>query len=322
MTNPQADYDNPWKEALEQYFEAFIAFFFPQAHAEIDWQRQYESLDQELRQVVREAEVGKRFVDKLVRVWRRSGEEAWVLIHVEVQSQEDASFAKRMYTYHYRIFDRYSQQVVSLAILGDENPTWRPQEYGYELWGCQVSLQFPIIKLLDYEAQWSTLEASDNPFALLVMAHLRTQATRQNLEDRLGWKLRLVTGLLEAGYSEDKVLELRRLIDWMMALPKELELVFNSEIQRYQEQRAMPYVTSFERFAIAKTQRENIIEILETRFGAVPPALVEDLNQIYNVEILKRLFKQVITIESIGEFQQAVAQGKAEDAEEEFRESY
>jgi hypothetical protein len=36
MTNPQADYDNPWKEALEQYFEAFLAFFFPQAHAEID----------------------------------------------------------------------------------------------------------------------------------------------------------------------------------------------------------------------------------------------------------------------------------------------
>jgi hypothetical protein len=30
----------------------------------------------------------------------------------------------------------------------------------------------------------------------------------------------------------------------------------------------------------------------------------------------------VITISSIEEFQQAVAQGKAEDAEEEFRESY
>jgi hypothetical protein len=322
MTNPQSDYDNPWKEALEQYFEAFLAFFFPQAHAEIDWQRQYESLDQELRQVVREAEVGKRFVDKLVKVWQRNGEEAWVLIHVEVQSQEDANFAKRMYTYHYRIFDRYNRQVVSLAVLGDENPTWRPQAYGYELWGCRASLQFPTVKLLDYQGQWSALEASDNPFALLVMAHLRTQATRQNLEDRLGWKLRLVTGLMEAGYSEDKVLELRRLIDWMMALPKQLELVFNSEIQRYQEQRIMPYVTSFERFAIAKTQRDNIIEILETRFEAVSPELIEDLHKIYNIEILKRLFKQVITISSIEAFQQAVAQGKVEDAEEEFRESY
>jgi len=39
------DFDGPWKEALDQYFEAFLAFFFPVAHAEIDWSRGYESLD-------------------------------------------------------------------------------------------------------------------------------------------------------------------------------------------------------------------------------------------------------------------------------------
>ena len=26
---PQTDYDSPWKEALEQYLKAFMAFFFP-----------------------------------------------------------------------------------------------------------------------------------------------------------------------------------------------------------------------------------------------------------------------------------------------------
>lgn len=84
----------------------------------------------------------------------------------------------------------------------------------------------------------------------------------------------------------------------------------------------MPYVTSFERFAIAKTQRENIIEIIETRFGAVPSELSEDLNRIYSTEILKRLHKLAIIVASVEEFQQAVAQGQAEDAEEEFKESY
>jgi hypothetical protein len=39
-----ADYDDPWKEALSVCFEPFMAFFFPQAHAEIDWSRGYESL--------------------------------------------------------------------------------------------------------------------------------------------------------------------------------------------------------------------------------------------------------------------------------------
>jgi hypothetical protein len=31
--------DSPWKVALEKYFPAFMAFFFPQAHADIDWER-------------------------------------------------------------------------------------------------------------------------------------------------------------------------------------------------------------------------------------------------------------------------------------------
>ena len=96
-SSPPANYDASWKEALERYFEQFLAFFFPQIHAEVDWQRGCEFLDSEFQQVVRDAEVGKRFVDKLVKVWRCDGEEVYVLIHVEVQSQYDAEFSKRMY---------------------------------------------------------------------------------------------------------------------------------------------------------------------------------------------------------------------------------
>ena len=38
---------------LERYLADFLAFFFPQAHAEIDWHRGYTFLDKELQQVVR-----------------------------------------------------------------------------------------------------------------------------------------------------------------------------------------------------------------------------------------------------------------------------
>jgi len=96
LTAP-ASYDEPWKSALEQYLESFLAFFAPEAHAEIDWTRGYESLDQEFQQIVRDSEIGKRFIDKLVKVWLRDGEEKWLLLHIEVQSQADSDFAKRMY---------------------------------------------------------------------------------------------------------------------------------------------------------------------------------------------------------------------------------
>ena len=86
MTSQRADYDNPWKEALGLYFQPFMAFFFPQIEANIDWNRGYEFLDKEFQQVVRDAELGRIYADKLVKVWQRDGSEIWVLIGHHVAS--------------------------------------------------------------------------------------------------------------------------------------------------------------------------------------------------------------------------------------------
>lgn len=60
------DFDTAWKEALDLYFEPFMAFFFAQAHQEIDWTRGFEMLDKDLQQITRESEQGRRVADKLV----------------------------------------------------------------------------------------------------------------------------------------------------------------------------------------------------------------------------------------------------------------
>lgn len=65
MPPKSVDYDSPWKEVLEKYFEDFTAFFFPTVHEGIDWARGYELLDKELQKIVREAKLGRRLVDKL-----------------------------------------------------------------------------------------------------------------------------------------------------------------------------------------------------------------------------------------------------------------
>ena len=93
MSDLREDYDSPWKEAIEQYFD----------------------------------------------------------------------FGKRMYVYHYRLFDKYEWQIVSLAVLGDERANWRPTSYDYSLWDCEMLFKFPIVKLLDYEGKWEILDRSNNP---------------------------------------------------------------------------------------------------------------------------------------------------------------
>ena len=53
-------------------------------------------LDKELQPIVRQAKLGRRSVDKLVKVWLRDGEERWLRIHVEVQAWKGGDFPKRM----------------------------------------------------------------------------------------------------------------------------------------------------------------------------------------------------------------------------------
>jgi hypothetical protein len=299
-----ADYDSPWKEALDRYFEPFLAFFFPHAHAEIDWSRGYEALDKELQQVVREAELGRRVVDKLVRVWRGTGEEEWVLVHVEVQGQEEVDFGRRMYVCNYRLFDRYNRMVVSLAVLADERANWRPDRFGYTLWGCTVGFQFPVVKLLDYSAEEAALEASANPFAAVVLAHLKTQQTRQDLETRRAWKLRLVKGLHDRGLASPDVRQLFRFIDWMMDLPKNLDKKFWQEVHQYEEEKRMPYITSVERIGIEKGLLEGIQLALELKFGPEGLKLLPEIRELGELDVLRAVLQAIKTATTPDELRQ------------------
>jgi hypothetical protein len=92
-----------------------------------------------------------------------------------------------MFVYNYRAFDRYRRPVVSLAVLCDERPNWRPNEFRYSHWGCTMGLEFPVVKLLDYGDKASSLESDANPFAAVVLAHLKASETRRKPGDRLEW---------------------------------------------------------------------------------------------------------------------------------------
>jgi hypothetical protein len=151
------NYDTPWKQAIEHHFPEFMAFYFPDAHRQIDWQQGYTFLDQELQAVVQDAELGKRFVDKLVQVHRLSGQEDWIYIHLEVQGTAQAEFAERMFVYNYRIYDRYRRPVASMAVLADDAPGWKPQAFGFDVLDCQMGIRFPIAKLLYFADQAASL---------------------------------------------------------------------------------------------------------------------------------------------------------------------
>jgi hypothetical protein len=304
-----ADYDSPWKEALDRFFEAFLALLFPQVHQQIDWSRGYESLDKELQQVVRAAEVGRRYVDKLVKVWTKDGAEHWVLIHIEVQTTREAEFPRRMYVYNYRVFDRYNRPVASLAVLADDDPDWRPDEFRTRLFGCEAGIRFPVVKLLDFAAHEAVLEASTNPFAHLVLAHLKARQTHGDPASRHGWKVRLVRGLYERGFSAQDVRELFRIIDWLMELPPALNWVFWQEVEKIQEEGRMPFITTPERVGMIRGLRKGIEAVLRIRFGEEGLKLMPEIHQVYEEEKLEAILKALETAASPDEVRRLWAPG-------------
>jgi hypothetical protein len=297
-TAPGADYDSPWKEALDHYFEPCMVFFFPVAHADIDWTRGHEMLDKELQPIVRQAKHGRRYGDKLVKVWLKTGEEKWLLIHVEVQGSKEADFPVRMHVYNHRIFDRYDREVISLAILADEDPGWRPNRYETARWGFRSLTEFPVVKLIDHAPQYRELEADPNPFAVVVLAHIKALETRRSPTERHAWKVRLVKGLYGRGMESEDVRRLFRFIDWIMELPKPLEDRFWDEIDAFQQEKAMRFISIAERMTMVKGLLRGIEVALDLKFGAEGLELMPELRQIRDDALLEKVLARLKTAAS------------------------
>ena len=324
-TNVQQDFDSPWKEALDAYFPSFLLFFFPKVYAAVDWSRGYVFLDKEFQKITRDAEQGRRYVDKLVRVFRNDGKETWLLIHVEIQGQPDANFPERMFVYYYRIIDRYKRETVSLGVLSDSSEDFRPGPYTHECLGCGITFTFPVAKVLDYGKDWSKLEQSDNAFAMVVMAHLKAQEIGVGEgEERRRWKLHLIRLLYDQGYGRKDVLQLFRFIDWLLILPPELEQGFAEELHKIEEERKVEYITSVERIGIEKGFQEGIdqgiqqggileaknmlTELLSLRFAMPQEEAVRCVEGVTEYKVLKQLFREAVQCDDLGKFQGRVAE--------------
>ena len=234
---------------VEVHFEECLAFYFPDLHALIDWTVEPKFLEQELQQISAESEVGNRRVDKLVEVHLNSGDDIWLLIHIEIQSTPEKAFAERMFVYHYRIFDRFGRHPVSLATLTDRNPKWHPTAYvATQVGNSQLRLDFNAVKLLDYTDE-STLLASPNPFALVTLAQLAEIRAGKSNDRRYTTKLRLMRLLLRHGYDRKAIRSLLTFIDWILRLPKGLEQQIRLELSDPNEKQLMRYITSWEQSA-------------------------------------------------------------------------
>jgi hypothetical protein len=324
------NHDSPWKVTVEKLTRSLLEVTFPEVAAGIDWSVQLESLEQELHEITPASEIGAKRVDKLLKVRLLNGTDQWLYIHIEVQMHYDPNLPRRLFIYHYRIFDKYGVSPLTLVILGDPSRKWRPTSYHYQSLGCGITFRFLICKTIDFEGKLDDPRYRHQKALFIIAAHLGTQQHRENPQNLLAYRLELTVKFHNEGYSLSDNHLLHHLIDWLIPLPDDLKLQFRKQLQQRLPDKTMPHITLFEELAlkeglekgllegrqeglekglekgILQNAREAILDVLDTRFGQVPDSVREQVNTLCGERNLKNLHRRAILTPSLEEFQAAL----------------
>lgn len=248
-----------WKSILEDIFEDFLRFFFPNADGLFDLERGFEYLDKELEQLFPpEGDTyTPRHVDKLVKVYCRSGKEAWLLVHIEVQGYRDESFADRMFTYYYRIWDKYRQPITAFAILTDECKHFLPGQFEQACLGTSLCFRFNSFKVLDQSEE--DLSVSDNPFAQAVLVtKIALIGKKLSVNELYRLKIDLAKRLLNRKIPKWKIGRLMNFLQFYVRLgSEELDEKFDLEIESVVNQTHIPMTFEEAILHIVKEEAEE-----------------------------------------------------------------
>ncbi len=226
------DGDASWKRVLADHLPEILEFGFPDIHQQIDWSAGYECLNTELISADKKDPARRYHVDCLFRVHiRRFGRQHTLLLHIEVQGRKETGFPYRVYRYHVRLTDQNEEEVLSLAILTDPSPSWKPAQWRSASLGNPQVFQFPVLKVIDHTEE--SLLQDSRPAALLLLAWhkvLQTRRGKNRFKMRATHKKQLMQRLFEGPYNEEQALRLFHSLDWLLALPDSYELQFHRDL--------------------------------------------------------------------------------------------
>lgn len=254
----KSKYDSAWKKVIEKLFKDFLEFFFPEIYQAIDFTKKIHFLDKELQEIAPDSNMGDRTADVLVKVHLKDGSLTYIciIIHIEVQSQPKPGFMERMFIYFYRGYDKKVEKdipMISVAILADDNPSYRPDEYYFGLLGFELRMKIPVVKILDYKLKKELrdkLETTTNPMAMIVKAQLKSHEVKKADNDtKFEVTKELIRQCYQHGYSKKDTHLVMNFFDWVIRLPESYKERLKEIIRKIEEEFKMEYIPLWERDA-------------------------------------------------------------------------
>lgn len=266
----------PWQTAIEAYFAEFMQFFYPLAHSEINWKQPVQFLTEASHQLQQQLPMTEASLQSLVSVTLNTGQLCQLYIFIGWHSEPKLS--EHMAQVQSRANMTGFSPVACFALLAQVEPGAAPSAFTWNCLGSQLTCYFTSRSFNDYLCQESGLMGHDNPFALLTLTHLIKQTTRNDMPERYAQKWHLIQSLFQRGWHRERIIHLFLAIDWTLPLPLRWSQQLWHNIEQFEEQQIMRYVSSVERFVRENERQQGYIQgqsnflhrILLQRFGELP----------------------------------------------------
>jgi len=282
------DHDRLFKELLSTFFVEFLDLFLPQVLSQTD-RDSIQFLPQEVFTDVTSGE--KKEIDLLAQV-RYQQQDTCFLIHVENQSYTETAFAKRMFKYFARLYEKYDCAIYPVVIFSFDEPK-RAESTNH----C---VRFTDLNVLDFNFKaiqlnrlsWRDFLTQPNPVAAALMSKMNIPT-----EERPQVKAECLRLLATLKLDPARMQLISGFVDTYLRLDDTEKQVFQATISTMgldEREEIMEIVTSWQQEGIEAERQEMILGLLKVRFGnldAELEAIIPQLIQLSREEYLALLLQ-------------------------------
>ena len=250
------DHDRLFKELISTFFIEFIELFLPAIASDID-RDSIQFLPEEVLSDVTAGE--KKLIDLLAKV-KYQEKETYFLIHVEAQSYSQQDFAKRMFKYFARLYEKYDLPIYPVVIFSFDEPLRaEPKTHTIKFPNLDV-LRFEFAAIQLNKISWRDYLTQQNPVAAALMAKMNiSPPERPQVKAEC---LRLLTTLR---LDPARMQLISGFIDTYLNLNEAEEKTFKAAISTMgleQKEKYMEIVTSWEKEGANKALEKVALNLL------------------------------------------------------------
>lgn len=273
------DHDRLFKELITTFFAEFVELFFPDVNAYLD-RDSLVFLDKEVFTDVTEGE--RHEADVIVQAKFR-GQDAFFLIHVEHQSYAQAEFARRMFKYWARLFEKYNIPVYPIVLYSFDAPkTKQPDLFEVKFPGfTPVRFEYKVIQL--NRLRWRDFLRNDNPIATALMSKMQVAE-----RDRPRVKFECLRLLTTLRLNPAKMQMISGFVDIYLRLTTFEEKIFRVQVQEAElkeREEVMEIVTSWQEQGRLEEAHRIVQRLLTRKFGELPAKLSRKIAKMPQTQV-------------------------------------